>query len=179
MKFSKDDSFIYFTAGDLARTKVFTLPVPPTPSQSTTHPKLDAKFTTPTLVYLSNAASGLQILSSDRILFSQSSLTSPNDAWILKDLKPLETAILAGDQVGSIQAQVERMTYFSESDLKSKQLSPGEEFWFKGADNKDVQGWFVKPKGWKLGEKKKWPVILFIHGGQLLLIQLFDDVYRL
>ena len=166
IKFSKDDSFIYFTAGDLARIKVFTLPVPPTPVQSTTHPKLDAKFTTPTLVYLSNAASGLQILSSDRILFTQSSFAFPNEAWILKDLKPLEKAILAGDQVGSIQTQVERITFFCESDLKNKRLSQGEEFWFKGADNKDVQGWIIKPKGWKLGEKKKWPVILFIHGGQ-------------
>jgi hypothetical protein len=178
IKFSKDDSFIYFTAGDLARFKVFTLPVPPTPSQSTTHPKLDAKFTNPTLVYLSNAASGLQILSSDRILFTQSSLTSPKDVWILKDLKPLEKAILAGDQVESIQTQAERMTYFCESDLQSKGLSQGQEFWFKGADNKDVQGWVLKPKGWKLGEKKKWPVILFIHGGQLLLIGLVEDVYR-
>jgi len=44
-------------------------------------------------------------------------------------------------------------------------LSPGEEFWFKGAADKDVQGWTIKPKGWKAGEKKKWPVILFIHGG--------------
>ena len=170
IKFSKDDSFIYFTAGDLARIKVFTLPVAPTPSQSTTHPKLDPKFTTPTLVYLSNAASGLQVLSSDRILFTQSSFTSPNDVWMLKDLKPLEKAILAGDQTGSIQTQAERMTYFCESDLKNKGLSQGEEFWFKGADDKDVQGWVLKPKGWKSGEKKKWPVILFIHGGQLLLI---------
>lgn len=158
---------------------MFTLPVPPTPSQSTTHPKLDAKFTTPTLVYLSNAATGLQILSSDRILFSQSSLTSPIDVWILKDLKPLEKAILAGDQAGSIQTQAERLTHFSESGLKNKRLSPGEEFWFKGADNKDVQGWVVKPKGWKIGEKKKWPVILCIHGGQLLLIRLAEDLHRL
>ena len=177
IKFSKDDSFIYFTAGDLAKIKVFALPVPPTPSQSTTHPKLDAKFTTPTLVYLSNAASGLQILPSDRILFTQSSLASPNDVWILKDLKPLEKAILAGDQVGSVQTQAERITNFCESDLKNKKLSQGEEFWFKGADNKDVQGWVVKPKGWKHGEKKKWPVILFIHGGRLLLERLIEDVH--
>lgn len=168
IKFSKDDSFIYLTAGDHARIKVFTLPVAPTPSHSTTHPKLDHKFTTPTLVYQSSAASGLQILSSDRILFTQSSLTSPNDVWILKDLKPLENAILAGDQVESIQTQVERKSHFSESDLKNKKLSEGEEFWFKGAHHKDVQGWVLKPKGWKHGEKKKWPVILFIHGGRFL-----------
>jgi dipeptidyl aminopeptidase/acylaminoacyl peptidase len=151
------------------------LPVPPTPSHSTTHPKLDAKFTTPTLVFLSNAASGLQILPSDRILFTQSSFTSPNDVWTLKDLKPLEKAILAGDRVESIQIQAERHTHFCESDLEHKRLSRGQEFWFKGAAGKDVQGWIIKPKGWKLGEKKKWPVILFIHGGWLLLIRLIEE----
>jgi len=165
LAFSKDGSFIYFTAGDNARVKVFTLPVPPTPSHSTTHPKLDAKFTTPTVVVLSNAATGLQTLSSDRILFSQSSLTSTKDVFIIRDLKLLEKAILAGDQVNSIQTQAERITHFSESELENKTLSPGEEFWFKGAADKDVQGWTIKPKGWKAGEKKKWPVILFIHGG--------------
>ena len=84
----------------------------------------------------------------------------------------MEKAILAGDQVESIQTQAERITHFSESELKHKELSPGEEFWFKGAADKDVQGWIVKPKGWKAGEKKKWPVILFIHGGELLLLRL-------
>lgn len=146
---------------------MFTLPVPPTPSHSTTHPKLDAKSTTPTLVFASSAASGLHTLSSDLILFTQSSFISANDVFVIKDLKSLERAILAGDQVDSIQTKVERLTYFSESDLKTKKLSQGEEFWFKGAANKDVQGWVMKPKGWKAGEKKKWPVILFIHGGQL------------
>lgn len=149
---------------------MFTLPVPPTPSHSTTSPKLDSKFTTPALVFLSNSASGLQTLSPNGILFTQSSFTSPNDVFIIRDLKLLEKAILAGDQVESIQA--ERITNFSESDLKNKNLSPGEEFWFKGAAGKDVQGWAMKPKGWKAGEKKKWPVILFIHGGELLLLRL-------
>jgi dipeptidyl aminopeptidase/acylaminoacyl peptidase len=165
LAFSKDDSFIYFTAGDQARIKIFALPVPPTPSHSTTHPKLDAKFTTPTLVYLSNAASGLQILSSDRLLFTQSSFTRPNDVWSINNLKLLEKAILAGDRVESIQTQAERHTYFCESNLENKRLSQGQEFWFKGAAGKDVQGWIIKPRGWKLGEKKKWPVVLFIHGG--------------
>lgn len=148
---------------------MFTLPVPPTPCHSTTHPKLDAKYTTPVLVFFSSAASGLQILSSDQILFTQSSLVSANDVFVIRDLKLLEKAILAGDSVESIQTKVERITHFSESDLKNKELSQGEEFWFKGAANKNVQGWVIKPKGWKAGEKKKWPVILFIHGGQLLL----------
>ena len=61
--------------------------------------------------------------------------------------------------------KVEKLTSFAEPDLKGKELSEGEEFWFKGALGKDVQGWALKPKGWKAGEKKKWPAILLIHGG--------------
>ena len=62
--------------------------------------------------------------------------------------------------------QVEQITRFTENSLKGKDLSAGEEFWFKGADDKNVQGWVLKPKGWKAGEKKKWPVALLIHGGR-------------
>ena len=145
---------------------MFTLPVPPTPSHSTTHPKLDTKYTTPVLVFHSSHASGLQILPSDQVLFTQSSFTSPNDVFLISDLKLLEKAILAGDKVESMQTKVERITHFTESDLKSKELGQGEEFWFKGAVDKDVQGWVIKPKGWKAGERKKWPVMLLIHGGQ-------------
>jgi len=54
--------------------------------------------------------------------------------------------------------------------LKHKGLSEGEEIWFTGALDKKVQGWILKPKGWKEGEKKKWPVLLLIHGGVLGMI---------
>ncbi|KAF6755918.1 Alpha/Beta hydrolase protein [Ephemerocybe angulata] len=69
--FSKDDDFIYLTAGDEAKVKVFALPVPPTPSESSTHPRLDAKYTTPVPLTHSRAATGIQVLPNDRLIFSQ------------------------------------------------------------------------------------------------------------
>ena len=101
------------------------------------------------------------------MIFSQSSLTSPNDVFIIRDLKTLEAAILSGDSAALAKVKPEKVTSFSEADLKDKGLSEGEEIWFTGALNKKVQGWILKPKGWKEGEKKKWPVLLLIHGGVL------------
>ena len=155
------------TAGDEAKIKVYALPVPPTPSHSTTHPKLDSKYSTPVAITHDKAASGLQILPGGNLIFSQSSLTSPNDVFIVRDLKTLEAAILSGDSAALAKVKPEKVTSFSETDLKDKGLSEGEEIWFTGALNKKVQSWILKPKGWKEGEKKKWPVLLLIHGGVL------------
>jgi len=45
-------------------------------------------------------------------------------------------------------------------------LRSPEDFYFEGAEGKQVHGFVVKPHGWKEGdEKKKWPGLLFIHGG--------------
>ena len=59
-----------------------------------------------------------------------------------------------------------QITSFTSADLTSKYLAEGEEFWFKGALDRDVQGWIFKPKGFRKGEEKTWPVALLIHGGQ-------------
>lgn len=61
--------------------------------------------------------------------------------------------------------EIQKITHFTETDLKDKFLDSGEEFWFEGAEGNTVQGWAIKPKGFKAGEKKKWPVVLLIHGG--------------
>lgn len=151
--------------GDEAKVKVFALAVPPTPSQSTTHPKLDTGRFTPVAITHSKAASGLQVLDGERILFSQSSLTSANDVFVASGLKSFEEAILKGDASASSKVKIDQITRFTEADLVNKGLSEGEEFWFKGALDKNVQGWALKPKGWKAGDKKKWPGLLLIHGG--------------
>ncbi|CAA7261498.1 unnamed protein product [Cyclocybe aegerita] len=165
LAFSKDDTVIYLTAGDEAKVKVHALPVAPTPSHSSTHPKLDSRFSIPIALTHEKAASGLQVLPGGKILFSQSSFTSPNDAFVAIGLDALEAALVSGDKNAAASVEITRITHFSEEDLKDKSLSEGENFWFKGAHHKNVQGWALKPKGWKAGEKKKWPVVLLIHGG--------------
>ncbi|KAF8903097.1 Alpha/Beta hydrolase protein [Gymnopilus junonius] len=165
LSFSKDDSFIYLTAGEEAKIKIFALPVPPTPSHSTTHPKLGHKYQKPIAITHNKAVSNIQVLPGHRILFTQSSFASPNDVFIASELKLFEDAVQAEDATASTKIKVDQITKFSGDELKGKGLSDGEEFWFKGALHKDVQGWALKPKGWKAGDKKKWPTVLLIHGG--------------
>ncbi|TFY83863.1 hypothetical protein EWM64_g147 [Hericium alpestre] len=148
LAFSQDSNFLYLTAGDIARVKVFVLPVPATPEQSTAHPALPPYYTIPCPLTSSGAASGLQTLPGGRIVYSLSSATSPNDVFIIRDLHALE-------------AEYERTKVVSEEPWKG-----GEEIWFEGAEGKQVQGWVYKPKGYKEGEgKRQWPAILLIHGG--------------
>ncbi|KDR80120.1 hypothetical protein GALMADRAFT_1180100 [Galerina marginata CBS 339.88] len=168
--FSKDDGFIYLTAGDVAKAKVFALPVPPTPLHSTTHIK-NPKYAAPIAITHGKSAAGLQTLPGGKILFTQSSFTSPNDAFLASDLESFQSAVLAGLVPGSTQARIDRITNFSEQDLQEKDLAEGDEFWFQGARHKSVHGWTFRPKGWKPSDKKKWPVLLIIHGGPQSVFQ--------
>ncbi|KAI0789789.1 alpha/beta-hydrolase [Abortiporus biennis] len=156
--FSPDGKYIYFTAGDSARVKVFALPIPPTPSASSNDPQLASQYTTPIELTSSGAASGLQALPNSRILFTRSSLTSPNDVFVIRNLDKL-------DLKNKDEIKIERLTQFTEDALSGKSLSEGEDFWFEGAEGKTIHGFSLKPPGFKKGDKKKWPVVLLIHGG--------------
>ncbi|KAJ3715402.1 Alpha/Beta hydrolase protein [Lentinula raphanica] len=165
LAFSKEGEFIYFTAGDHAKVKVFVLPVPPTPDKSTTNPQLSHKYLHPVPIVEDSASSGIQPLPYGRLLITKSSFTSPNDVFLVKGLDELETRITQSDELAKFTGEIEQVTQFTASDLQGKNLSKGEEFWFKGADDIDVQGWILKPSGWKAGEKKAFPIVLLIHGG--------------
>ncbi|KAJ8507119.1 hypothetical protein ONZ45_g10479 [Pleurotus djamor] len=166
LAFSKEGHFLYFTAGDEAKVKVYVLPVPPTPAESTAHPELAEKYTTPTALTQTGAASGLQTLFTGRLIFTRSSLTSTNDVFILRDLKRLEDHLEQSETpLVKFDGEAERVTRFNEDSLKEKRMSAGEEFWFEGAEGKRVQGWILKPHGFKKGDEKKWPAVLLIHGG--------------
>ncbi|KAI1793256.1 Alpha/Beta hydrolase protein [Ganoderma leucocontextum] len=155
--FARDDKTVFFTAGDHARNKIFSLPVPETPSASSTDPAFSAEFRTPREVTSSGTASAIQPLSDGRLVFTRSSLTSPNDVFVLRGL----IANAGGDS----KPAAEQLTRFAASGLKEKNLDAGTDFWFEGAEGKKVHGWLFKPPGFKEGEKKKWPILLMIHGG--------------
>ena len=95
--------------------------------------------------------------------------------FILRGLDKLEED-LRNQKSAIYEGQPEQITRFTEDSLKGKDLVEGEDFWFKSVEN-DVHGWILKPKGWKTGEKKKWPVLMFIHGGTLnvLLLRACDN----
>ena len=65
--------------------------------------------------------------------------------------------------VGTSQS-VQRITFLNKDLLSHKSLAQTEEFSFKSShDGREIQGWIVKPPDFDT--KKKYPLILEIHGG--------------
>lgn len=114
------------------------LPIPPTPNESTAHPKLTSPYDTPIALTDTHAASGLQVLPNGRLLFALSSLTSPNDAYVLGNLLQVEVDIKK-NAPNPVKGELVQITDFSATSLKGKHLHPGEEFWCKGAEH-DIHG---------------------------------------
>ena len=68
---------------------------------------------------------------------------------------PTELFILDGEQ--------RKLTEMNRGLLKKLRVILPEEFWFTASDGVEVQGWIVKPKGFREG--KKYPACIQIHGG--------------
>ncbi|KAI0688887.1 alpha/beta-hydrolase [Earliella scabrosa] len=151
--FAHDDKTVFFTAGDHARTKIFSLPVPPTPDTSSHDPSFSDEFRTPRELTSTGAVSSIQPLSEGRLVFTRSSLTSPNEVFVMRGLNE------------SGKPAVDQLTKLAAAGLKGKSLDTGEDIWFEGAEGKQVHGWAIKPPGFKKGDTKKWPILLLIHGG--------------
>ncbi|KAJ3574735.1 hypothetical protein NP233_g1567 [Leucocoprinus birnbaumii] len=162
LAFNQEGTFIYFTAGDHARTKVYYLPIPPTPSQSTTDPQLDKIYTGPVALTSTGAVSSIYPLHPGRLLFTRSTLTSPNDVFLIQHLPRSLSEFAEGRKR---EGDTEQISFFTRAKLASKGLSPGEDFYFTGANDKRIHGWALKPRGWEEGQTKKYPVVLLIHGG--------------
>jgi len=60
-----------------------------------------------------------------------------------------------------------QLTKVNETMLGRIDLGELEEVWFKGSDGNYLQGWILKPPGFN--PKKKYPSILEIHGGPLMM----------
>ena len=132
-------------------------------------------YATPVALTNTGAASGVQALIGGRVLFSRSSFTSPNDVFVISAIEADGACFLwikpclDSDTTISLASKpptITQITNFTSADLANKHLAKGEEFWFKGALDRDVQGSILKPKGFKKGEEKAWPVVLLIHGGE-------------
>jgi dipeptidyl aminopeptidase/acylaminoacyl peptidase len=74
-----------------------------------------------------------------------SDATSPFELWV-KDVNGLRT-----------------LTDLNKGLVKKLRLSEPEEFWFTASDGVKVQGWIVKP--FEFEKRKKYPLIIQIHGG--------------
>jgi dipeptidyl aminopeptidase/acylaminoacyl peptidase len=56
-----------------------------------------------------------------------------------------------------------RLTQLNDSLLATVHVSPYEEIWYPSFDGTRVQGWFLRPLGWRAGES--YPLAVQIHGG--------------
>ncbi|KAI5983492.1 alpha beta-hydrolase [Pisolithus albus] len=165
LAFSEDGDFLYLTAEDIARVKVFVLPVPPTPNRNTSHPKLSDPYKTPIALTSSHAASGIQILPNGRISFAVSSLTSPKD---------VEADVISMIPEAEIyRGELTQITKFSADSLQGKALHPGEEFWFEGA-TQQIHGWTVTPPGpescWQDSWSTRWNPNVFANQGYFVVM---------
>jgi dipeptidyl aminopeptidase/acylaminoacyl peptidase len=158
--FSPSSALIYATTGDHARIKIFALAVPPTPSSNTT------QTSQPTALTSSGSISGFTPILGGRATFALSSLMSPNEVYELSGLDTAEQDILSGRKVDVKATALTRLTSFSSVGLQGKDLSPGNDFWFKGtANEQDTHGYVITPPGFERGVNGKWPAVLLIHGG--------------
>jgi acylaminoacyl-peptidase len=97
----------------------------------------------------------------DRPFPSGSFSLAQNDDFAFTESRPDYPADLA---IGSKRKQAARITQLNKDLFEHKQLATLEEIWYKSsADNRDIQGWIVKPADFD--PTKKYPLILEIHGG--------------
>jgi dipeptidyl aminopeptidase/acylaminoacyl peptidase len=81
------------------------------------------------------------------IVFSLSSPLWPSDIWIYPGVGP----------------SGQRVSVHNVDFVRSRTVIESEEIDFKSFDGARIQGWLMKPAGWR--ENRKYPLILSIHGG--------------
>jgi len=83
--------------------------------------------------------------SGSTIAFSATDEATPSEVWVLQDGK------------------AKRVTEMTKSIKEKLWIGQPEEFWFTSTGGAQLQGWVMKPNGFKKG--KRYPTVLMIHGG--------------
>lgn len=131
---SADSNYIYFTASDGPRTKIY---------------RVD-----------SQAKAGVETISCDRaqVVYGMS-FAANHDRLALAIMDPLNVGDIFCLDIGS---QPKRLTAHNADLLAELELSTPEQFTCT-SDGMEVEGWVMKPVGFKAGVK--YPAVLQIHGG--------------
>jgi dipeptidyl aminopeptidase/acylaminoacyl peptidase len=88
------------------------------------------------------------------LFFTRMSLKRPNEIWKL---------VLPPSTKWDDLPRGEPLTKLNDAVLSQIDMSPFETFWFKGANDDEVEGFLVKPPNFD--PSKKYPVKFLIHGG--------------
>jgi len=83
--------------------------------------------------------------------------------FLLRDLHDLEADLAKAKDDFQCNGTPEQVTSFTESALVGKTLQSPENFYFEGAEGKQVYGSVVKSHGWKESDNKMWLGLLFTH----------------
>jgi dipeptidyl aminopeptidase/acylaminoacyl peptidase len=143
---------IYFLAGDEGQTKIYSIGT----GGGTSHPLFDIESTyspkpepgtVPVLPFQVSSLS-LSTNSATTLSFTLSDSLHPAELWITTT---------------SQRAPVVRITKYNDPFSSSYPFVMPEEFWFKSFDGTSMQGWLIKPAGWR--SDRKYPLILSVHGG--------------
>lgn len=120
-----------------------------------THP---ARLPTPLL--FNGTTSSLQVLPKGKLLISKNSMTTSSEDFVISyPIKHEEDP----DKTSSIS--IEQVSFYATKHLQKFTLSQPEDFWFKGAESKDVHGWILKPPGFVKGQESSHPLAFIVHGG--------------
>jgi dipeptidyl aminopeptidase/acylaminoacyl peptidase len=132
--FTPDSKSIYFVAGDKGDQPIYKIDLG-TPGAA---PREVVRGANDDLVVA---------LDGKTLFFTRMSVRAPNEIWTLA----------AGDR------QPRPLTKINEPVLSQLDLPEMESFWFKGAENAQVQGFLIKPPNFN--PRQKYPLKFLIHGG--------------
>jgi acylaminoacyl-peptidase len=131
---SGDGKAIYALAEDVGQARIFAVDVATGAAQALTGHGRVADFS------VANVAGG------DVIAYTRDGLDGPAQLHVVRP--------------GQGEKQI---THANAETLGAVELSPYEQFSFRGWNNETVYGYVMKPHGWKAG--KKYPTVFLIHGG--------------
>ncbi|OUS28572.1 peptidase S9 [Thalassotalea sp. 42_200_T64] len=108
--------------------------------------KIDLQFGDVTPIYSQGYAGDVSI-AGDALYFTRHNLGSPSDVFTINK-----------DGYG-----IKQLTEVNQEKMANVKLGAFEQFKFKGWNNEDVHGYWVKPANFKDGEK--YPIAFLVHGG--------------
>lgn len=152
------DAAVVLVASEHAHEQLYTLPVPRKPTAADLARK-------PKAVYSRHSSSSPAVVrpgkhaNATRVVFTRSSMSYPPEAFVLA--LPAAAAEVDDDDFAAL-VDARSVTNFTAGQMKDKRLEEPESFYFTGAEGVQVQGWAVKPVGFKKGHK--YPLAFLIHG---------------
>ena len=113
-------------------------------------------------VLFASVAGGVRRITEGKHMLALSSVAGAGGVAVGTRSSPKEPADIVRFALAAA-GFVTRLTHVNDDVLEGRQIGEVEEIWYASADGTKVQGWIVKPP--EFDAKKKYPLILHIHGG--------------